>query len=191
MNQAREYLQRSTRGMHERVDQLASRMDLAERAEYIVFLRASCEALGLIEARLEQSGVQALLPDWAQRRRSDAIRQDLAQLNAKAAPLDARSTQPYSTDEAWGALYVLEGSRMGARLLCGRAKSSKAPDVIANMRYLTHGDGQPLWREFLLALEQAANNRLDLPLASQGALSAFETFENALRAHLRDGLKQS
>ena len=47
-----------------------------------------------------------------------------------------------SEDALMGALYVLEGSRLGAKFLVKQARASRDPVVRDAIAYLSHGDGQ-------------------------------------------------
>ena len=147
-------------------------------------LQAIFKGVSLVEAKLERSGVQYLLPDWPLRRRTDAIATDLTGLGANAERDKQRPAEAYTPDQAWGALYVLEGSRMGARMLCEQVLNSEDTLSIANMRYLTHGRYTSFWRDFLTALDQAADDGLILSAAVEGASDAFGAFEAAFQSPL-------
>ncbi|MDM9626011.1 biliverdin-producing heme oxygenase [Rhizobium sp. S152] len=126
----RNALRTETTDSHATVDDIFSRFDLGNSRDYTAFLRAHARILPAVEAALEQAGIADLLPDWADRRRTDQLAADLADLGIEQPePLEAPVLK--SEAEVWGTMYVIEGSKLGGALL--------AKSVPANMpsRYLT------------------------------------------------------
>lgn len=141
---------------------------------YGAFLAASAAALIPLELALERAGVSEWLPDWPQRTRRAAVAADLAALG-----LDAPAFQPASVpsrDFAVGLLYVLEGSRLGARFL---ARQVQAAGAGLPLSYLTHGEGQDLWRSFLAWLEAIPKVGLRTDAVETGARYGFQCFSEA------------
>ncbi|MFW8634829.1 biliverdin-producing heme oxygenase [Cribrihabitans pelagius] len=138
-------LRSGTRDRHEALDRLVSRWDLGSPGGYRDFLHMQAAALLPLEAWLEDRGAEALPPDWPQRRRSQALRADLAAL-ALPVPRPAEVAIAPCRAAVAGVLYVLEGSRLGGRLLHRQveAGAGKMPQS-----FLEHGNGQPLWQGFL------------------------------------------
>jgi heme oxygenase len=168
---AREYLKLSTRDLHGRLDAAAGVMRLETYPGYGDFLAAHAAALIPLEAALEKGGVERLLPDWALRRRSAALTEDLADLGLSCETLAA----PTFRSEAGllGAAYVLEGSRLGARVVLARV-GSESPT-----RYLSHGEGMKFWPNFLGILERSAEVRRAPHHAVAAARAAFSLFISA------------
>ncbi len=144
------------------------------QAGYRRFLLCSAKALLPIETALEEAGVEASLPDWPQRTRASALRLDLADLCASVPASNGRFAPVDITNEAfqWGALYVLEGSRLGARYL-----SRQIPQHVP-ARYMRHGEGLPLWPSFLERLETSRAAQ-EPGAAEAGARAAFLSFKEA------------
>lgn len=120
------------------------------------------------------------MPDWPERRRSDAILTDLAAL---ASPTPA--VEPLSLPDAAaaaGALYVIEGSRLGGRFLV-RGVAAGLPTG-----YL--GDEQPRgrWLALLTALERALPDASVRDRAITAARAVFARFELAARRQLDPNL---
>ena len=133
-------LRRDTAGHHHVVDTLYGGFALDDTASYGRFLLAHARALPAVEAALAGYGN---LPAW--RPRTGLIAQDLAALRLTM-PMPA----PFAlTDEAarWGALYVIEGSRLGGTLLA-RSVPAGLPSAYLSAR---HEPGE--WRSLLVALE--------------------------------------
>ncbi|WP_028238927.1 biliverdin-producing heme oxygenase [Stutzerimonas azotifigens] len=170
----RQWLRQASGPLHARVDEAFGAFALDSREGYRRFLRAHGRALGTLEPALEAAGVDRLLADWPQRRRRMALRDDLAQLGE---PMPAPLAAPAIGGEAWcwGAVYVLEGSRLGARVLTARVRPAEP------LGYLGHGAGQPLWPGFLQALESGAQ-ALDPAQLQAGAEAAFALFLQAAEA---------
>lgn len=111
----------------------------------------------------------------------DPLRGDLARLRLDLLDLSAARARPSAAPdlriaepaEAWGAIYVMEGARLGGRIIARRAAASFGISADFGGRYL-HDDGEPAgvrWRRFLAQLE--------------GALTEIERRERALGATRR------
>ncbi len=108
----RSLLRASTMELHAAVDSRFAPMLDAGEAGYRSFLLASAAAVFPLEQSLLAAGVGALLPDWTRRTRAAALRADLTDLGITDV---AAATAPPLAGAArmFGALYVLEGSRLG------------------------------------------------------------------------------
>jgi heme oxygenase len=73
-------------------------------------------------------------------------------------------------------VYVLEGSRLGGKLLLRRARANPDPPVRLATHYLAHGEGLDLWRPFLQRLEASVAVIQAPHEAVAGARAAFMTF---------------
>ncbi|MFC7608678.1 hypothetical protein [Teichococcus aestuarii] len=113
------HLRQETRSRHDAADALGSDHDLGTLAGYRGFLRAHARALPALEAACDAAGLAARLPDWPRRRRAAALAADLAALGV-AAP-DSPPLAFAGVEEALGAAYVLEGSRLGNAMLLRQA----------------------------------------------------------------------
>ncbi|MBI1252272.1 MAG: heme oxygenase [Alphaproteobacteria bacterium] len=182
MGEAHRHLRAATCEAHRRLDALASRLDLSDLAAYRDFLIASCEALTDIEPRIGAAAGGPPVLDWPARRRLDAARADLLGLGV-GEPRTTYGGASLDGCQAWGALYVLEGSRLGATHLAANAMRASHPSIRRNMQYLRHGEGKGFWRSFLACLDAAHGNGLDLAAASAGARAAFAAFEVAFARH--------
>ncbi len=172
----RGHLRQATAQAHHRLDSGWAGHDLGEPRAYGGFLAAMAAALVPIEADLALADPGALPSDWPARRRSAALRADLAALGLPVPPEPAAPRAPTGA-EAAGLLYVLEGSRLGGQLLLRQALASADPRVRDNTRFLRHGEGQRLWPSFAAWL--GARPAADTDGAVAGALRAFALFEAA------------
>lgn len=152
MTELRARLRAATAALHERVDVAYAGFSFDRPDGYGRFLRAHSRVLGSMEVALEQAGIAQLLDDWPARARRHALLEDLEALGI---PAPAPLPPPELPDPAscWGAAYVLEGSRLGGRILAQRLRQI---DPGAPAGYLEAGDVARLWPRFLARLETAA-----------------------------------
>jgi heme oxygenase len=170
-------LKQATQAAHERVEALVGRAGMFASDEgYLRYLQATYRAREGVERQLEAAGAAALSPDWERRRLSQALSDDIRDLGGDL-PADALS-QPAigSRAELLGALYVLEGSALGARLL---VKSAEALGYTARSgaRHLHQqaGDGQA-WRSFLALLAAEDMDEAQETACAAAANATFEAF---------------
>lgn len=186
----RAMLREANAPLHQQLDARFTPTDFLERDRYARFLERTARALVPLEQTLRRSVVPDLFADWDARQRSAALLQDLDELGVAfdeaslAGPLENVTLRPA---QALGALYVLEGSRLGSRVLLGHTRASDDPVVRAATRYLSANDPS-LWRSFLTTLESATLESARLEGAEtfvsqrgliEGARFAFERYLTA------------
>ncbi len=135
-----------------------------------------------LEAWAERTLAGQVLDDWPQRRRSDALLQDLGWLGLQPPPSLA-GMPPVGPASLLGVLYVLEGSRLGAQVLLRRVLAGPDARCRAATAYLGHGAGQALWPGFLAQLEASEHARGEAGPVVAGAQFAFAAFERAAVLH--------
>lgn len=170
---ARFHLKAATAEVHDRLDSLMSRFDLTQQDDYGRFLQAQAGAFFGVEAALEEAGVASVLADWRDRRRAEMLREDLAGLGLQ---IPAPVTPPALAGEAsiLGAVYVLEGSRLGGAVLV-----RTAPDTVPK-KFLTPGNPL-LWREFVSVLDERLSSEGARAEAASAALNVFDIFTTSAR----------
>jgi heme oxygenase len=174
----REMICEATRASHGRLDVALSRLDLAIPLYYEGFLRSQAEALFPIEAALEAGGIERHIPDWQSRVRTPALTRDLETLGIVCNPLPIPDFK--STAEMLGAVYVLEASRMGERVMLARLAEHPDSEAMNATAYLRHGFGKRFWPGFLAILEDHPAALADPAEVVNGAEIAFAMFEDAL-----------
>ncbi|HZG08078.1 MAG TPA: biliverdin-producing heme oxygenase [Allosphingosinicella sp.] len=167
---ARAALRAATAAEHDRVDALFSRLDLARRDDYRLFLLAQAAAFLPVEAALDKAGAQAVVFDWVERRRGHLLVQDLEALGGA---LPAPEPAPAYTDAAaiWGAVYVLEGSRLGGAMLRGGVAAD------APLAFLTAPQPRGGWRKLLELLDDRLYETATIDAAIGAARRTFCCFE--------------
>ena len=181
---ARAALRAATAEEHRKVDAAFSRFALSTEAGYRGFLLAQAEAFLPVEKALDEAGAAAVLPDWPQRRRGDLLRADLAALTVTL-------PEPFSDPDfisgkasMFGAIYVLEGSRLGGAVL------KKTVPGHFPRRFLEARQAAGSWRIFLQALDDLLIRPGDLDAAIMAAKEVFARFEQAARRQWRPELRE-
>jgi heme oxygenase len=171
-DRARQSLRAGTAEAHETLDARFGGFDLAHRDDYARFLLAHAAALPPVERALDEVGMADLLDDWPMRRRAGLIADDLAAMGvALPPPLPAPSlTDPAA---AWGAAYVVEGSRLGGAMLARRV------DDGLPRAYLATPLPAGAWRKFLASMEVALYSESMRASATGSALDIFALFARA------------
>ncbi len=144
--------------------------DLSNRERYRTFLRAHARIVPAAENAIENAGILRLLPDWSERRRAPLL---FADIRALGDQMPALLPPPALGCEAalWGALYVLEGSKLGGALL---AKS--VPDHLPSS-YLAPRGPKGAMRLFMERLD--ASDVDDPAAAVSAARTVFDLFLKA------------
>ncbi|WP_312016944.1 biliverdin-producing heme oxygenase [Bradyrhizobium jicamae] len=176
----RERLKHAIAHAHRDLDARYAAYRLTSVDGYCRFLEASAAALLPLEAALDRAGVADLFLDWPRRLRRAAITADLDRIGGVAHPL--QSPALLGRNGVLGTMYVLEGSRLGAKYLLRTIADCGEPRIAAATRYLSHGSGQPLWRTFLARLESEQVTPNDEVEIISGAQSAFDMFARAAGA---------
>jgi heme oxygenase (biliverdin-IX-beta and delta-forming) len=156
----RQALRDATMVNHQRVDELFSDFPLDSRDGYGAFLRAHARALAPLE--------QLARPDAP---RLPRLMEDLAALG-KALPEPLAVERRGDEAFRWGALYALEGSRLGGAML-----ERRVPPGLPRA-YLSSVHGKGGWIAFQDALDKAADDGGEdwIDGAIQGADAAFALF---------------
>ncbi len=173
-------LQERTSAAHGALDEIMSAFQLHDPTDYRAFLQVHGAVLPALEYCLEAAGIEKDLPDWQRRRRRHALAADLADLDAPAAAAAIEGSLPDLSDAAarMGAAYVLEGSRLGARMLLKRVPA----DPRFPTRFLSHGGTERLWPRFVERLDQAHERGAARSVAVSAARRIFDLYQRAAAA---------
>lgn len=184
MNELRTALRERTQAAHQRLDGLFSGLDLREARHYGLFLAAQAAALEPVERALDAARAETVIPDWHERKRTAAIRGDLDAL--ALAPAEEAGRADWIGDRAsiLGAAYVLEGSRLGGKMLLKVAASSADPAVVQATGFLAHGEGRRFWPSFDALLGATELSEAEVDRLVESAVRTFELFELCARETL-------
>jgi heme oxygenase len=175
---ARAFLRSACEGVHTRLDARLSAFSFDDRKSYARMLSGFSGPVTALESALATGVASRLFYDLPERLRSVPLSLDLNDLGG---PFHFRAGEPITDEaEAFGVLYVLEGSRLGGRILAKRASESHDTKVQRATRYFRHAERAGHWQSFLARLEQS-KAVMDAPeRAAAAALAAFAAFEAAL-----------
>lgn len=166
-------LRSATDTAHAALDGALSTLDLSDPQGYAAFLAVHAAAQPPLEAALTGGAAEAVSP------RAALLADDLAGLGAPLPP--PLPCAPLGREASWGVAYVLEGARLGARLLAARAARAPDPRIAANRRYLS-APRRMGWAPFLAGLEAGLTTPAARDIAARAALGAFVAFQRAYNA---------
>jgi heme oxygenase len=160
-------LRDATRADHDAVDAAYAGMGIGDALGYARFLTAHARILPAMEQAADPA---TLLPGWTTR--APLLRDDLAELG-----LDMPEPLPVHVlaDRAarWGAIYVMEGSRLGGAMLA-RGVPAGLPS-----RYLSAVHGPGGWRDIRQAIDTAMGDTDWQTRAIAAARATFAAWHKA------------
>jgi len=181
-------LRTETAPAHARVEAAADLRALERSpAAYARFLTVLHTVYGPLEQRLESfAGWDELGLRLEPRRKAPLLAADLAALpsSATAGTVDLDLPLPESFGESLGALYVLEGSTLGARVIARRLAAAPRPLPTRFVQAYGPRTGA-MWRAFLHALHRHEARGGDGDEVVRGAEGAFAGLERAFAAQRR------
>lgn len=165
-----ERLRAETAEAHEELDRSQEGGDFAGMEEYGRFLEAQVRIFPAAEEYLAASPEFRTLSDWSDRLRAGALMSDLKALGRTApAPIPFRFHD--RPGFAAGIAYVLEGSRLGGKLIARKLERAGLADAPVN--FLTHGADRRFWPSCTRWLE---SREADEAYAKDAAAAAHATF---------------
>lgn len=172
--QARFALKAATDEVHRELDDRLSRLDLAREADYRRFLHIHARAVPPVEGALAQSGIGNLVEDWDEGRRSSAIESDLAGLGEEM-PDATQAPTIDGTAEMLGTAYVLEGSRLGGRVLKRRVGHGLP------VEFLSRSSNLGSWTSLIAVMDRSLYSDALLGDAQRAARRCFALFLKVTR----------
>lgn len=159
-------LKAATDDLHCELDEKLSDLDLGKTTDYRRFLGFHARTIPSMEEALARSDLDEIVEEWSDHRRSRAIAADLEALGESM----PRPTPPpviSSIAELLGAAYVLEGSRLGGRLLRRRVGKGLPAS------FLSDKDSLGSWPSLLAAIECSLASDALLTEAKSAARRTF------------------
>lgn len=165
--------------LHEALDRRVEALCFSGGVDLVALLRIHAAALPPLAASLEAAGVAGLYPFWDGAARLAALARDLAALGAEPAP--PRAVPPFGGEAAIaGAVYALEGSRLGNRVLLRRVLAAGDPSHRDALAFMTAGE-PGRWQRCLGWLASRAGT-LDPEAAAAGGAAVFAAYAGAAEA---------
>jgi heme oxygenase (biliverdin-IX-beta and delta-forming) len=163
--------------VHTSLDRLVNSSCLGDTLRLGRLLTIHYDALMLLVPALEGAGAEHVCPGWEGRSRLAALGEDLRALGIRP---NANPVYPPSfvrEPEIWGALYAVEGSRLGNRIILRRVIESGSEAERQATQFLAHGvEDRTAWGGFLARLEALQYCSEAFELAVLGAERVFETY---------------
>ncbi|WMS42617.1 hypothetical protein RDV64_21570 [Acuticoccus sp. MNP-M23] len=159
MYQVRNWLSERIAPLHAEVDRRASGFDITTKGGADSLMRFLSIGIHDLENGLDAAGAATVLSEYKARVRAHLLPR----------PLDRKPVSLGSEAEVWGALYVLEGSRLGGRWLANRSEHLRINAFFAK-------DEPVFWPTFLSRLEKANAYGVDRMGMLAGAEAAFGAF---------------
>ena len=175
-----ERLRTETAGAHDKLDRAHDGGAFSDLVDYGRFLEAQARIFPAAEAALASSQEYRTLPDWDRRFRSEALLSDLSGLGI-AAPPPIPFDLAQRPGSATGLAYVLEGSRLGGKLIARKLEQAGLEN--APTAFITHGASERFWPSFTTWL---ASRHPDEAYGDAAVASARATFGLFLEATRRE-----
>ena len=182
----RSMLRARVEAQHARLDQIIESLCFKDRFDLRPLLATHYEALSLVVPVLERAGAVILFPGWEGGSRLRALKHDLAVLSAEG----ARQTMDYelslrSEQEVWGALYAVEGSRLGNQVILRRVTEDGNDIERQATRFLADNPKHSAtWARLRERLEALNYRGEDLEAAALGATKVFAVYLSAAESRL-------
>lgn len=165
-------LKEATDEVHRELDNRLSRLDLSKRDDYRKFLDFHAKVLPALESSLDQGGLSDLVEGWENSRRTTAIERDLAVLGRRM-PAAVPVPKLNGTAELLGTAYVVEGSRLGGRVLRKQVGDGLPADFLS--------DADSCWPKVVAALDRFLYSDALIDEAIGAARRCFALFLNVAR----------
>jgi heme oxygenase len=175
-------LKGATRTAHDRVEAISEKGGHFDTmGGYKRYLAATWALRAEFEASLDASGAASVWPFWPERRIAHLVSSDMADLDVPPGQEPIRRFR-FDRAELLGALYVLEGSGLGARVIIGRIPHlGLSRDFGA--RHLYAQAGSPgAWRDFTTLLDNADLSPEEEQACFTAAETTFEAYAFAFRS---------
>ena len=177
--------------LHACVDRTIEASCLGEQLDLQRLLAIHYAALRTIVPALESAGAARIFPGWDGRSRLAALEADMAELRADPPHRLSTSVFFLGEQEVWGALYAVEGSRLGNQVLLRRWAKHRSDLGQHATRFLAHcAEEAVAWPRLTKRLEALDYRGEDLEAAVRGAERVFSTYLIATEQRLgRDGTR--
>lgn len=156
------------------------------KEEYALYLALMSRIVADIEQHIFPQ-IADILPDIAQRRKSELIQADLQFLSPEQTFTDfplQDTGYTFSPSFAMGLMYVIEGSTLGGRVILKNTEKTLGFNADEGGKYFAGYGARtgPLWKSFIETYTTFAETHNEEEIIA-GAELAFTTIHNYLRKH--------
>ncbi len=176
----RTMLRTRTAALHARLDRMISSSCIGDPLCLGRLLTIHHDALTLLVTALERADAEHVCPGWEGRSRLTALEEDLRMLRTRPNRVPVHSPSFVTEPEIWGALYAIEGSRLGNRIMLRNVMECGNEDERRATQFLAHGlEDRAAWGRFVAQLDDLHYCGEAFELAMLGAERVFETYLNS------------
>jgi len=152
---------------------------IRNNADYADLLKYFYAYFNTIEQVIKPYLTEQVLPDYAMRRNSGYLKQDIKELGGSVSELPyVQAPQIGSTIEALGALYVMEGSIMGGSIIVQMLAKYGVTKGTSFFSGYGESTGE-MWGKFITVLNSEAKDEKQEILAIKSANTTFSNFGKA------------
>jgi heme oxygenase len=163
--------------LHTRLDRMVNSFCLGDTLRLGRLLTIHYDALTLLVPALERAGAEHLSPGWEGRSRLAALEEDLRALGTRPKRNPGYLFSFVREPEIWGALYAVEGSRLGNRIILRHVMECGGEAERLATQFLAHGlEDRTAWGRFLARLDELQYCDEAFELAVLGAERVFKTY---------------
>jgi heme oxygenase len=181
--QLSEQLKQFTRPNHQQLEKMlvTHLRSLSSTEEYVKLLQLFYSYFGGLEDKINQYIGADLLSDYSQRRKTESIVSDIKKLGGTihAKAKDHSLPKIENVLHAFGALYVIEGSTLGGKVISQMIAKKLNIENAAGMTFFNgYGDDTELmWASFRELLNSQFQNQSDIDVIISSADDTFFNFK--------------
>ncbi len=182
-------LKESTKTAHQLLEKklITTIKAIRTRQDYVALLSLFYGFFGGMETAINEHIDFAILPDYEQRRKAVALAEDLKALEATLPRVAGEKEIPIINNhlQAIGALYVMEGSTLGGKIISKIIRQQlHLPDYFAMSFFDSYGaDTDAMWNTFKTAINQPLTPQ-EKAVVIQSANESFIRLRQWFEEHL-------
>jgi len=184
-----EHLRTQTRSSHQALEKLLipRLKNISDKKEYAKLLAIFYGYFFPLEQLINDYLDNRSVPDFAERRKADALLQDYAAVAPQSEPISICDDLPQITNdaEAMAALYVLEGSTLGGRIITQMLVNNTGIRPEEGIRFFSgyRENTELMWQRFIKALDTYSDDEAIHRSMAQTADDTFLKFKNWIALH--------
>jgi len=178
-------LKEFTRADHQHLEKLiiSKIKNIRNNEDYVNILQLFYGYFGALEERIQKFISSLHLPDYTERRKARALEYDINTLGGVTIAKAAENSLPRITNhlEAFGALYVIEGSTLGGSHISKMvAQQLNADQFKGGFSFFNgYGEATPaMWETFKQTLNSQPANNADTDTICEAANDTFVKFKH-------------
>ncbi|MVN92040.1 biliverdin-producing heme oxygenase [Mucilaginibacter aquatilis] len=178
-----EKLKTETLSNHQQLEKklVAQMKAIRSESDYAALLQLFYTYFGALEKRIDQYITPAILADYADRRKTEALAKDISDLGAEPSSLAPETALPPINNqlEAYGALYVIEGSTLGGKIISKMMAQQLALENNKGLSFFTgYADkSNEMWDKFKESLNLQPKSSVEEQTVIDSANETFLKFK--------------